>query len=78
MDFIDENQMVFIDNSNGEESIELVNHSMESSSELSTERKDIAEVNNCSFFQAFTVFWPTEFLLTKEQQLNMDTSVLWL
>jgi len=49
VDFVDENQMVFIDNSNGEESIELVNHSMESSSEeLSAERKDIVEVN-CSF-----------------------------
>ena len=46
VDSIDENQMVFIDNSNGEDSIELVNHSMESSSELSTERKDIVEVNN--------------------------------
>ena len=41
--------MVFIDNSNGEDSIELVNHSMESSSELSAEREDIVEVN-CSFF----------------------------
>jgi len=49
VDLIDENQMVFIDNSNGEESIELVNHSMESSGELSTDRKDIVEVN-CSFF----------------------------
>ena len=46
VDSIDENVMVFIDSSNGEDSIELVNHSMESSSELSTERKDIVEVNN--------------------------------
>lgn len=44
VEFIDESQMVFIDNSNGEESIELVNHSMESSSEVSAERKDIVEV----------------------------------
>ena len=46
VDSIDENVMVFIDSSNSEDSIELVNHSMESSSELSTERKDIVEVNN--------------------------------
>ena len=69
VDLIDENQMVFIDNSNSDDSIELVNHSMESSSELSTERKDIVEVNNVvalSFkpFQSFVklnfywgIFW---------------------
>lgn len=46
MEFIDENQMVFIDASNGEESIELVNHSIEteSSNEAISERKDIVEV----------------------------------
>jgi len=57
VDFIDENQMVFIDTSNGEDSIELVNHSMEStesSSELSTERKDIVEVNALSFNHCLT------------------------
>ncbi|XP_078384616.1 uncharacterized protein LOC144667108 [Oculina patagonica] len=45
MEFIDENQMVFIDASNGEESIELVNHSIEteSSNEAISERKDIVE-----------------------------------
>ena len=46
--------MVFIDNSNGEESIELVNHSMESSNELSTERKDIVEVIAVSFISLFS------------------------
>lgn len=46
MEFIDENQMVFVDASNGEESIELVNHSIEteSSNEAISERKDIVEV----------------------------------
>ena len=49
VEFIDvENQMVFIDASNGEESIELVNHDSietESSNEAApVERKDIVEV----------------------------------
>lgn len=52
MEFIDENQMVFIDASNGEESIELVNHSIEteSSNEAISERKDIVEVLFNSLF----------------------------
>ena len=53
MDVIDENQMVFVDASNGEESIELVDHSLETeaSGEAISERKDIVEVQLFVLFE---------------------------
>ena len=61
--------MVFVDASNGEESIELVNSSLETnfSNEGAEERKDIVEVLTiyCSLFVSFIIInirW--EFIIT--------------
>ena len=61
--------MVFVDASNGEESIELVNSSLETnfSNEAAEERKDIVEVLTiyCSLFVSFIIInirW--EFIIT--------------